>query len=151
MQIAAIVDSKGRHFETVSETTSLVEAISTMHRLSIGSIGVVGGRPGEVLGIVSQKELMAAIADCGSHGLSLPVLTYMRKPIPCCNCEDAAAQVMRMMTRERSRHALVRNRAGSVVGIVSMGDLVAALLADAQLEAGVLRDMARSHLLALPA
>ena len=55
------------------------------------------------------------------------------------------------MTRERCRHVIVKTMGGVVAGLVSLGDLVAALLEDAQMEAGVLRDMARSHLLAMPA
>lgn len=151
MKIATIVDRKGRHFETVRESVPLVEAIETMHRQSIGSIGITGRTPDQVLGIVSQQELMAGIAERGIHALKLPVVIFMRRSILSCRCEDNADEVMQMMTRERSRHALVRARTGIVAGLVSLGDLVAALLEEAQLEAGVLRDMARSRILALSA
>ncbi|MDP2130879.1 MAG: CBS domain-containing protein [Erythrobacter sp.] len=147
MKIASIINRKGRHFETVREAVPLIEAVGIMHELSIGSIGVAANNSHEIIGIVSQPELMEAIATRGIHGLNLPVVIFVRRSILNCTCEDDASWVMEAMTRARSRHAIVRNQAGDVAGLVSMGDLVAALLEDAQLEAGVLRDMARSHLL----
>lgn len=150
MKIAAIVSRKGRQFEAVVETSPLLEAADVMHRLSIGSVGVISGQTSAIIGLLSQQELTSAIARHGAHALKMPVTAFMRQPVPSCTCEDNAADVMRTMTRERCRHAVVRSMAGAVAGLVSLGDLVAALLEEAQLEAGVLRDMARSHLLAMP-
>ena len=150
MKIAAIINRKGRQFETVNEMATMAQAAETMNRLSIGSVGVAQDNTSVIVGLLSQQELTAAIAQHGTHALKATVTAFMRKPVPTCNCEDNAADVMRTMTRERCRHAVVRNLAGAVAGLVSLGDLVAALLEEAQLEAGVLRDMARSHLLALP-
>lgn len=150
MKIAAIVARKGRQFETVIETSSLAEAADVMHRLSIGSVGISNGNTSAIIGLLSQQELTAAIARQGSQALKMPVTVFMREAVPTCYCEDNAADVMRTMTRERCRHAVVRSMAGAVAGLVSLGDLVAALLEEAQLEAGVLRDMARSHLLTMP-
>lgn len=150
MKIAAIVNRNGRQFETVTDMASMAEAADVMHRLSIGSVGVADGNTFAIIGLLSQHELTAAIAQRGPHALKVPVTAFMRNPVPTCYCEDNAADVMRTMTRERCRHAVVRSMVGAVAGLVSLGDLVAALLEEAQLEAGVLRDMARSHLLALP-
>jgi CBS domain containing-hemolysin-like protein len=151
MKIAAVINRKGQHFETVREAVTLIEAVEIMHRLAIGSVGITGHVAHEIIGIVSQAELMEAIATRGKHGLSLPVVVYARRNILNCACEDDAANVMQAMTRGRIRHAIVRRPAGDVAGLVSLGDLVAALLEEAQLEAGVLRDMARSHILAVSA
>lgn len=151
MKIASIINRKGRHFETVQESVPLIEAVAIMHRLAIGSIGVTANRSSEIIGIVSQAELMDGIASRGIHGLELPVIIFVRRHVLNCLCQDDASHVMQAMTRMRSRHAIVRTAAGEVAGLVSMGDLVAALLEEAQLETGVLRDMARSHILAVSA
>ena len=151
MKIASIINRKGHHFETVQESVPLIEAVAIMHRETIGSIGVSANRTPEIIGIVSQAELMAGIASRGIQGLLLPVITFARRDVLNCSCGDDASHVMQAMTRMRSRHAIVRSGAGNVAGLVSMGDLVAALLEEAQLEAGVLRDMARSHILAASA
>lgn len=120
-----------------------------MHRLAIGSVGIVGSGPANIHGIISQKELMAGIAERGIHALELPALIFMRRPVLFCRCEDDAADVMQEMTRQRFRHGIVRRPDDSIAGLVSLGDLVAALLDEARLETGVLRDLARGRLLAL--
>ncbi|MDO7837215.1 CBS domain-containing protein [Sphingobium sp. HBC34] len=150
MKISSIVNRKGKHIECVAETAPLSQAVETMHRSKIGSVVIVDRRSQEVRGIVSQQELVAATAERGGNALQLPVLMFMRKPVLFCDCQDDAASVMRAMTRQRSRHAVVQTKGTILAGLVSLGDLVAALLEEAHLEAGVLRDMARSHLLALP-
>lgn len=153
MKISAIVARKGRQFAAVAGNAPLTLAIEMMHRNAIGSVGVwhaTPDAPGEVLGIVSQQELMTAIAEHGASALQVPVASVMRKPPLYCQCEDDASDVMYRMTQERCRHAVVRTVGGAVAGLVSLGDLVAALLDEARLEAGVLRDMARSRLMALP-
>lgn len=148
MKIASILNHKGRHFETVAHTTQLLDAVRIMHREAIGSIGVYERDPGNIVGIVSQTELMEAISVHGSSSFNLTVSSFMRRSLINCICEDNVANVMVAMTDDRFRHAIVRNSAGRVAGIVSMGDLVAAQLEEARLETGVLRDMARSHILA---
>jgi len=152
MKISAIVSRKGRQFAAVAGNAPLSQAIEVMHHGAIGSVGVVQhatpDAPGEVLGIVSQQELMTAIAEYGASALQVAVAAVMRKPPMFCKCEDDASDVMYRMTHERCRHAVVRTVGGVVAGVVSLGDLVAALLDEAQLETGVLRDMARSRLMA---
>lgn len=61
-----------------------------------------------------------------------------------------AVEAMHMMTRDRRRHFIVCKAGGTHAGIVALGGLVASLLEDAQLVAGVQRDLARSYRLALP-
>lgn len=150
MKIANVLSRKGAHFETVTETALLSDVVERMYRHSIGSVGIADAASGQIHGIVSQQEVTEALALLGMSALQTPATTLMRKSVPVCQCEDNAADVMRSMTRQRSRHAIVRTMGGAVAGLVSLGDLVAALLEDAQLESAVLRDMARSHLLGAP-
>lgn len=120
-----------------------------MHRHSIGSVGVTDRNASQVLGILSQTELMAGIVQRGIHALHLPAVIFMRRQLMFCRCSDDAAPVTLMMTQQRDRHSIVRKADGSIAGLVSLGDLVAALLDEARLEADVLRDMARGRLLSL--
>ena len=75
----------------------------------------------------------------------------MRKPAPVCRPGDDVKSVMRQMTRDRCRHTIVTDADDAIVGVVSIGDLVAAQLEESRLEADVLRDMARPHLMAASA
>ena len=147
MKIAEVVSRKGAMFETITQGMPLSWAIEVMHRKSIGSLGIVGNKAGEIVGMISQQELMAALVSHGAAALTKPAAAIMRKPPLFCSPGDGAMEVLRMMTRERCRHVIVLSVTGTVAGLISLGDLVAALLNQATLEAGVLRDMARSHLL----
>ncbi|WP_373486727.1 CBS domain-containing protein [Blastomonas sp.] len=148
MKIASIVDRKGSLVISVPETVLLGKAMETMFHSNIGSVVVLDRVVGSVIGIISQQELVAAAVARGGEAMQLPVHLFMRKPVLVCNCQDDAATVMGAMTLERSRHAVVLTQGSTLAGLVSLGDLVAALLEEAQLEVGVLRDMARSRLMA---
>jgi len=149
MKIAEIVNRKGTDFHTVRESATLAEAIATMHREEIGSVGIVGSDPNDIQGMVSQQELMAGLAERGKHALQLPALIFVRRKVLFCNCDADAADVMLDMTRQRFRHGVVRKSDNAIAGLVSLGDLVGALLEEAKLEAGVLRDIARGRMLSL--
>lgn len=147
MQVSEIITRKGAQVHAVGHQSKLATAIETMVRHSIGSVFVSNENSGATLGLISQTELLAALGDFGSSALEHCATGIMRKPAPACRPEDDVASVLRQMTSTRSRHMAVTDAAGMLHGIVSIGDLVAAQLAEAQLEAGVLRDMARSHLM----
>lgn len=150
MKIATVLKRKGLGFETVTHNVSLLVAVTIMSEKSIGSLGVVDSATGELLGLISEAELASAIACHGAIALQHRVAATMRAAVLGCVCEDDAAKVMSAMTRERCRYAVVKTEMGKAAGIVSLGDIVATLLEDARLEMGVLRDLARSHLIAVP-
>lgn len=151
MKIAAILARKPSSFECLDVDAPLSQAIELMHNRAIGSVGVTGPDMTGIIGMVTQHELTSAIAAHGASALAIAVERFMRRPATICSCDDDAESVMRVMSRERVRHVIVQSLAGKVAGIVSLGDLVAAMLEDARLEAGVLRDMALSRMLAAPA
>lgn len=147
MEIANIVDRKGKHVETVTQSTPLGAVVQTMQRKKIGCVLINSEQDDTVVGIVSQQEVVDAISLRGASALAAPALMFARKPVLFCSCSDKVETVLQRMTLERSRHAVVCKTGEIVAGLVSLGDLVAGLLEDAQLETGVLRDMARSHLM----
>jgi CBS domain-containing protein len=149
VKIAAIIAKKGTDFYTVGHDCPLSTALEVMHYHNIGSVGVTHGDHGGLLGLISQPELLAALSSFGPEALKLRVTCFMRNQPLTCRLDDSAASVLLSMTRERCRHAVVVSGEENPVGLVSLGDLVAAQLEEAQLEAGVLRDMARSNLLTL--
>lgn len=151
MKIVTVLSRKRGALECVKATAPLADAIALMDAKAIGSVGVIDAATAQLSGILSQHELTGAIAKHGERALRLPVAGFMRSPAPTCGCQDSANDVMRIMTRDRIRHAVALTETGAVGGIISLGDLVAAMLEEARLEAGVLRDMARSHMLATPA
>jgi CBS domain-containing protein len=150
MKIAAVLSRRGRQFDCVPDTASLSDAIVMMNDKGIGSVGVMTRGNSLPAGIVSQAELIEALARHGGDALSMPVLLFMKRPVPFCRCEDQVGKVLHRMTLARSRHNVVLTKNEALAGLVSLGDLVAAQLEESRMEAGVLRDLARSHLLATP-
>lgn len=147
MHISEVIARKGIEVHAVGHQSKLSQAIETMVKYTIGSVIVSNENSGEMLGLISQAELLAALRDFGSPALDHCATGIMRKPAPACRPDDDVASVLRLMTSSRSRHMVVTDDIGTLHGIISIGDLVAAQLAEARLEAGVLRDMARSRLM----
>lgn len=148
MHVADVLAKKGSRISTVDHERPLRDAIQIMHDEQIGAIVVVNGSSGIAIGIVSQSEVFAALHDMGPSALKHCATGVMRRPPPQCSGSATIQQAMGQMTRDRARHLLVMDGNGVLAGIVSMGDLVAARVGAAELEANVLRDMARSHMLA---
>lgn len=151
MNIAAVLSRRGRQFDCVPDKACLSDAIFMMNNKSIGSVGVMAAGDPLPVGIISQSELVTSLARHGADALAMPVTRFMRKPVPSCRCADQVHRVLHLMTMARSRHSIVLTEGGAMAGLVSLGDLVAVQLEESRMEADVLRDLARSHLLATPA
>ena len=148
MKISQILTAKGATTRTVRHDQNFGKAVAKMHEAQIGSIVVVHADTGALLGLVSQPEILAGLSTFGASSMTHCITGMMRKPAPVCDMEDDIRSVMTRMTIDRCRHAVVTASDHSILGVVSIGDLVAAQLQESRLEANVLRDMARSHLMA---
>jgi CBS domain-containing protein len=145
MRIADVLRKKGTHVCTITHHQKVSAATRLMHQETIGSVVVVHDVTREPVGLVSQTEILAALNDLGNAALDHCATGIMRRPFPSIADSATIEQAMTRMTRDRARHLIVVDEVNSMLGIVSIGDLVAARLRAAELEADVLRDMARSH------
>lgn len=140
MTIEAVLKAKGRDVVTVQPWTPVAVAV---HRLvgppRIGAVVVTGVAHG-FTGLVSERAIVAALRRHGASALKLQAREVMSIHVPTCAPNDSIGAAMAEMTRTRHRHLPVLDR-GELVGIVSIGDLVAARLADMQLETDILRDL----------
>ena len=104
----------------------------------IGAIVVIGAR-GEVAGIVSERDIIRALATSGAECLTRPVAETMTKQVVTCQETDTLNELMAMMTARRFRHLPVVTD-GALVGIVSIGDVVKHHVAEVEMEATAMRD-----------
>ena len=148
MRVADILARKGRQVCAITHTQPLRDAIAMMHRAQIGAIVVVNADTGAAMGVISQNEILAGLADLGPSALPHCAAGWLRRPPPVIDDTATIDEAMRLMTQMRARHLLVLDDDATPNGVVSMGDLVAARIGAAELEANVLRDIARSRLLA---
>jgi CBS domain-containing protein len=138
MNVAAILRQKGRAVTTVGPGTALLEIANKLAAKRIGSIVVVGAR-GEVVGIVSERDIIRELAHRGPACLTQPVEDTMTRQVVTCAETDTLDELMAMMTARRFRHLPVVTD-GALVGIVSIGDVVKHHVAEVEMEATAMRD-----------
>jgi CBS domain-containing protein len=137
MNVAAILKGKGRAVVTTRPETSLQNIAEKLAAKKIGAIVIVAadGRP---LGIISERDIIRAIAERGAACLSQPVAEFMTRQIVTCKESDTLDQLMATMTALRFRHVPVIED-GALIGIVSIGDVVKHHIAEVEMEASALR------------
>ncbi len=144
MNVSSILRRKGTQVETAKFRTTVGEAAQRLMTKGIGSLVILDDE-GNLLGVLSERDLVNALSEHGRSSSSVPVGDLLGERPAMCKPEDSLRDVMLLMTRRRARHLPVV--AGeALVGIISIGDVVKGQLEDLELEVGVLRDYARVRL-----
>jgi CBS domain-containing protein len=137
MFVSDILAQKGGLVFTVSPGTTLSQISRQLSTRRIGAVLVVD-RLDQVVGIVSERDIVHALAVHGSGGLELPAAQIMTRDVRTCDPDDPVEHVMGMMTRGRFRHLPVV-RSGELLGLVSIGDVVKLRLEEASHETEALK------------
>ncbi len=137
MNVRHILEQKGQEVVTISVRHTLAEATRLLAERRIGAV-VVAGPAGEVLGILSERDIVRALAR-GAEALQAPVADHMTEKVITCTPETAVPDLMEEMTRGRFRHLPVVV-GGRLVGIVSIGDVVKHRLAEIEAETNAMRE-----------
>jgi CBS domain-containing protein len=137
MNVAQILNVKGREVATVPETTLLLDVARKLAEKRIGAV-VVMGAEGAVAGIVSERDIIRRLAEKGPDVLSTPVSAAMTRNVISCLETDTLDALMAEMTSRRFRHLPVL-KDGRLVGIVSIGDVVKHHVAEVEHEAMAMR------------
>jgi len=137
MNVQTILRNKGRNVATINQDATVDEAVTVLHTRGIGAL-VVSADGKEVDGIISERDIVAALALYGTELLGLRVAEVMTQPVVTCTPEDSVAELMAEMTNRRIRHFPVV-RHGELCGIVSIGDLVKSRLDEIEFEASSMR------------
>jgi CBS domain-containing protein len=143
MRVEAILRAKGHAVETIRPDAKVQMAVHRMRMQNVGALVVC--RDGErVEGVLSERDLVRGLARHGADLLEMSVVAIMSRNVPTCGPDDSLAFVMDQMTRTRQRHLPVLE-AGTLCGIVSIGDVVKHRLEEMELETHVLRDAYLTH------
>jgi CBS domain-containing protein len=143
MKVDEILKTKGRGVSTVSPETSVLRATERLRLEQIGAL-VVSTDGQRVDGIITERDIVHALAHRGAPVLDMRVRDITPRPVRTCSPSDRVRDVMAEMTRARVRHLPVVE-GGRLCGIVSIGDVVKSCLDDADLEVSVLRDAYIGH------
>ena len=137
MFVSDILAQKGGLVFTVTPGTSVAQLSQQLSTRRIGSVLVLDGE-GSVAGIVSERDLVRAMASHGAKAMELEARQVMTRDVVTCDPDDSIDQVMGTMTRGRFRHLPVV-RHGELLGLVSIGDVVKARLEEAAHETEALK------------
>ena len=143
MNVEHILASKGREVKTIRPNVSVAEALRRLRAEGIGSL-VVSEDGTNLAGILSDRDILNAIADHGIDVLGESVRSVMTEKVFTCSREDRVSALMALMTNRRIRHIPVVEKDGRLCGMVSIGDVVKQRLDDIQGEADALREYVTS-------
>jgi CBS domain-containing protein len=111
----------------VAPDATVFDALKRMAAENIGAVLVMTG--GELIGIFSERDYARKVILHNKSSKETPVREVMSHPVYCVEPEQTAEQCMAIMTDKRVRHLPVVEF-GRVVGIVSIGDVVRAVVSD---------------------
>lgn len=138
MRVHGVLRTKGSEVVTSEPSATLLEAAAALQKHRIGAV-LVTGADGGVAGILSERDIVHAVAHYGIDALSRSVGETMSVDVVSCSPEDSLEQLMETMTERRIRHLPVIAD-GALIGIVSIGDVVKRRLAEISEESRALSD-----------
>jgi CBS domain-containing protein len=138
MIVQDILASKGASVVTITPSATIADLIAALADHRIGAI-VVSSDGDTVAGIVSERDIARGLHAHGAGLLSLPVSAVMTTAVMTCAPHDDISAIARVMTQGRFRHLPVVVD-GSLVGIVSIGDVVKKRIDQLETETDQLRD-----------
>jgi CBS domain-containing protein len=137
MTVRAILDSKGHHVESVSPDKQLSEAVKMLAERRIGAVLVM--KDERIEGILSERDIVRALATRGAGALDQPVSEVMTRKVVNCREADTVAAIMERMTAGKFRHLPVIE-GERLVGLISIGDVVKWRVMEYEREQEALRD-----------
>ena len=139
MHVHNVLSVKGDAVATIAPTSSLADATASLRDHGIGALVV--SRDGRTIdGILSERDVVRALAAHGASTLGHDVASAMSTSVTTCRGDDTVDQMMAMMTERRIRHLPVVDDAGHLAGIISIGDVVKARVGQLELENNQLHD-----------
>jgi len=122
----------------IEPTATLAAAAQLLAKHRIGAL-VIRGAGGRLAGILSERDIVSALAAHGAAGLDLPVGQTMTREVETCGEDDLVASIMERMTAGKFRHVPVV-RDGKLVGLISIGDVVKHRVDEVEQESEAMRD-----------
>ena len=138
MTVKTILSLKGGDVATIEPTASLATAAEVLAERRIGAL-VVMDSAGRVAGMLSERDIVRALAERGPAALDERLDRAMTRSVVTCTEAMTVGEIMKRMTASKFRHVPVVEL-GRLVGIVSIGDVVKYRLAAMQHESQSLRE-----------
>jgi CBS domain-containing protein len=138
MTVETILATKGTDVTTIEPTATLEYGIGILAERGIGA-HVVLGADHRVIGLLSERDIVRALAKRGASVLTEPLARVMTRTKSTCTLSEPVDSIMEQMTAGKSRHVpVVENE--RLVGIVSIGDVVKHRLTEMERESEALHE-----------
>jgi len=138
MIVKNILAGKRGNVVTIEPTANLAAAVKLLAEQRIGAV-VIPSADHRVVGILSERDIVRALAEHGATVLSDPIGKVMTRDVMTCSEDDTIEELMARMTTGKFRHMPVVQQ-GKLIGIVSIGDVVKSRVEEINHEANSLRD-----------
>lgn len=136
MLVAEILKTKGPNVFAIGPSATMAEACGELRSRGVGALVVCDQE--RVVGVLSERDVVGAVARDGAAGLDRPVSHYMTGKVIFAEPGETVAVLMSRMTDCRIRHLPVLSDQ-VLVGVISIGDLVKCQIAEATHEAEAMR------------
>ena len=138
MTVSIILAGKGREVVTIEPSASLAEAARLLAEKRIGAALILGA-DNRLAGIISERDIVRALAARGADALGEPVSQSMTRKVETGTEGESVANIMERMTVGKFRHMPVVDQ-GRVIGLVSIGDIVKHRLHEMERDSAAMRD-----------
>jgi CBS domain-containing protein len=136
--IEHVLHTKGHAVRTIPPSSTVAEAVDELRRHNVGAL-VVSEGGSTIAGIISERDIVRALATEGAAILDRPLADIMTTEVATCGPRATVDELMRLMTDRRIRHVPVTD-GGDLAGLVSIGDIVKSRMDELQVEADTLHE-----------
>lgn len=122
-RVRDVVSSKGTQVSTIDMNASVLDAAALMNSHRIGALVVMDG--GKIAGILSERDLMIRVMVPRKDPAATKVKDVMTTQVRVCSMETPIEECSAAMTHHKIRHVPIVDEKGTLVGIISTGDIMA--------------------------
>jgi CBS domain-containing protein len=130
LRVKHLLARKGSDIWSVEADQPVLAAIQIMADRHVGALPVMRG--GQLVGVISERDYARKVTLLGRSSAETEVWQIMSSPVVTVGPEDGVRHCMQLMTDRRIRHLPVVDQGGSIIGMISIGDLVRAVIEEQQ-------------------
>jgi CBS domain-containing protein len=138
MTVSIILAAKGREVVSVEPNATLSSVVALLAERRIGAVLILGVDR-RIAGIISERDIVRALAERGAAALDEPVSRIMTRQVSTATEGETISSIMERMTAGKFRHIPVVDQ-GRVVGIISIGDVVKHRLQEMEHDSAAMHD-----------
>jgi CBS domain-containing protein len=128
MQVSDILEKKGNRVTSTKSASTISAVAETLNDEKIGAL-LVREENGGLIGIISERDIVRGLARHGAAAMDMPVGKLMTQSVITCSPESSTEDIMNQMLDKKIRHLPVISNE-ELIGIISIGDVVKAVLSD---------------------